>query len=99
MKKSELAQIIYEEVNADRKSFIDRVKKELDMSDAGASTYYYNCKKKASDSGDSIKELVEKVSFEDVELFEVNLKDGTSHSFMKKEYADEFAEKNKSQVI
>ena len=99
MKKSELAQIIYEEVNTDRKQFIERVKKELDMSDAGASTYYYNCKKKSSNVDSSIKELVEKVSLEDVELFEVMLDDGTSHSFMKKEYADEFALKHKSQVV
>lgn len=55
MKKLTKAQIIFNKVKGDRKAFIAAVKTELDMTDAGANTYFMVCRRKASPKASEVK--------------------------------------------
>ena len=107
--KAELAQKIYEEVNGVRADFMKRAMEELGMSKPGASTYHQNCKTKAN--GGKVKsyykskkaqttESTEQIddSQADVELIDIDLKDGSIRSFTTQEAADEWIKKNKKLV-
>ena len=102
--KSSKAQAIYVEEAAKgddklRARVIARFKAELGMSPQGASTYFQNCKTKAS--GGKVKHYRPKSaksqqtettddSKENAEVFDVELADGTIKSFLSQEAADEF---------
>ena len=104
--KAELAQQIFVEVNGVRADFMKRVTEELNMSKAGGSTYFQNCKTRAS--GQKVKHYykskskaneqqeAEKVNDEmaDAELFEVELADGSIKCFMSQQAKEEFVTAN-----
>ncbi len=112
--KAQKALAIYNEefakdpVDKLRARVIKRFKEELDMKDAGASTYFQNTKKIAS--GGKVKHYYKPKSKEstdqstddskeDQQLFNVKKVDGTVESFMKKEDADRFIEDNGGELI
>lgn len=111
MSKAEQAQKIFAEVNGVRADFIKRVTDELSLSKAGASTYFQNCKTKAS--GGKVKhyykpkteksseqQTVDSVddSLEDAEIFEYELEDGTIKCFLSQQELDAFKADLEQQV-
>lgn len=106
MTKAEQAQVIYTEVNGSRGDFIAKAMTDLNMSKAGASTYYQNAKVKATGgvikhySKSSTKSTVDIVddSMEDAPLFSVVLKDGTEQCFMSQQSLTEFKKANKAKL-
>lgn len=111
--KSSKAQVIYTEEAAKgddklRARVIARFKSELGMSPQGASTYFQNCKTKANGGKvkhyrpKSDKKVVDKTddSKEDTILFDVEMEDGTIHSFTTQEAAEQhIAEKGGELVV
>lgn len=90
-----------------RARVIKRFKEELGMGEAGASTFYQNAKKRAA--GEKVKhyrakKAVDKVdeqvddSKEDADLIDVELKDGTTKSFLSQQAADEWKAENADQI-
>lgn len=111
--KADKALIIYNEefakgVDKLRARVIDRFVKELDMGKPGSSTYFQNCKKKAS--GEKVKHYYkakgDKSSSKTVDdssdvvpdSFELKLLDGTIKVFLNQQEMDKFIEENASIV-
>lgn len=111
--KADKALIIYNEefakgVDKLRARVIDRFVKELDMGKPGSSTYFQNCKKKAS--GEKVKHYYkakgDKTSSKTVDdssdvvpdSFELKLLDGTIKVFLNQQEMDKFIEENASIV-
>lgn len=111
--KAAKAQAIYAEeaANGDEKlraRVIKRFKDELSMGDAGASTYFQNCKKKAAGEkvkhyykGKDAKTAPEQTNDvnEDAQLFNVKKANGTVESFLKMEDAQECIDANGGELI
>lgn len=90
-----------------RARVIKRLKDELGMGEAGASTYYQNAKKIASGgkvkhyrSKKAVDKVEEKVddSKEDADLIDIELADGTIKSFLSQQAADEWKAENAAQL-
>lgn len=110
LSKAQKSQLIFEEESAKgddklRARCIARFVNELDMKNAGASTYFQNCKTRAK--GEKVKHYRQKKddvqtvdsSDDDVpESFEVKMLDGTIKCFMSELEADLFIESNPSIV-
>lgn len=110
LSKAQKSQLIFEEESAKgddklRARCIARFVNELDMKNAGASTYFQNCKTRAK--GEKVKHYRQKKddaqtvdnSNDDVpESFEVKLLDGNIKCFMSQQEADLFIESNPSIV-
>lgn len=111
--KADKALIIYNEefakgVDKLRARVIDRFIKELDMGKPGSSTYFQNCKKKASGEkvkhyykakGDNSSSKTVDDSTDIVpESFELKLLDGTIKVFLNQQEMDKFIEENSSIV-
>lgn len=110
--KAEKALIIYQEefakgVDKLRSRVIERFIKELDMGKPGSSTYFQNCKKKAV--GEKVKHYYKKVgektvvetvddSKEEMDVFEVELKDETIKCFLSQQELTDFVENNKELI-
>lgn len=102
--KAEKALIIFNEesekgVDKLRARVIERLIKELDMKNAGASTYFQNCKKKAAGlkvkhyykaKGEKKTDETVDDSKEDVTVFETELPDGTIKCFLSQQEKEEF---------
>lgn len=106
LSKAQKSQLIFDEESAKgddklRARCIARFVNELDMKNAGASTYFQNCKTRAK--GEKVKhyrqkkDVVETVdnSSDDVpESFELKLLDGNIKCFLSQQEYDDFVEKN-----